>query len=173
MSRGDGPRFFLGAAMNGFEPSLLDKLFLPDGGASNPVMRRMSIDDVKESVAVDLESLLNSRAMRRDDELAAFPHCQRSIVAYGLRDFAGMSLASSYDRATICRAIENAIACHESRLKNVRVTLDVDDRATNVLHFSISAMLVVHPAREPVSFDALLQPATLRYAVSRSRRAVI
>jgi type VI secretion system protein ImpF len=27
----------------------------------------------------------------------------------------------------------------------------------------------VHPAEEPVNFDALLQPSTLQYSVSRSR----
>ena len=34
---------------------------------------------------------------------------------------------------------------------------------------AISAVLLVGPAREPVSFDAMLQPSTLRYSVSRGR----
>jgi len=38
-----------------------------------------------------------------------------------------------------------------------------------VLCFAIQALLVVHPAEEPVNFDVMLQPATLQYSVTRAR----
>ena len=48
------------------------------------------------------------------------------------------------------------------------MTLRLDRRAINALFFDIAAILVVRPAREPVSFDAMLQPTTLRYSVNRT-----
>jgi type VI secretion system protein ImpF len=54
-------------------------------------------------------------------------------------------------------------------LRDVAVSLVVDENAVNVLRFSISAVMIVHPAQEPVSFDALLQPTTQRYSVAKGR----
>ena len=156
----------------GYEPSLLDKLLDTGGGlAGQAVLRRFTVDDVKESVARDLEALLNSRIMHGDDALAGFEECKTSVLTFGVRDFAGLSLASSHDRAFVCRSIEQAIARHEARLREVRVVLEIDERATSVLRFGITALLIVSNAREPVSFDAYLQPSTLQYSVSKARRA--
>lgn len=157
--------------MKGFEPSFLEKLFDEDPRApASGVLKRLSIEQVKESVARDLESLLNSRMVLSEDALGNYPECRKSVITYGLNDFSGLSLASSFDRAYICRSLEQAILQHEPRLKNVRATLDLNKRSSNSLHFSISAVLELHPAREPVNFDALLQPTTLQYSVSRARR---
>ncbi len=158
--------------MKGLEPSLLEKLF--DDAPRNPsgvgVIRPVSLEQYKESVARDLEGLLNSRSAFTEEDLAAFPECQRSLMTYGLCDFAAMSLASAYDRATICRSLERAIARHEKRLHHVQVQLDSGNKAGSGLHFTIHGMLDVNPAREPISFDAMLQPTTLQYSVSRLRR---
>jgi type VI secretion system protein ImpF len=51
----------------------------------------------------------------------------------------------------------------------VAVTLELNEQSTNALNFAIQALLVVHPAEEPVSFDAMLQPSTLQYSVTRAR----
>jgi len=160
--------------MKGFEPSLLEKLFddEPRVTAASGIFKTISLDQYKESVARDLEGLLNSRAAYTEDTLKAFPNCQKSLMTYGLRDFSTMSLANAYERAAICRSLEQSIARHEPRLHNVRVTLEANARSVGGLHFSIHALLDVQPAREPISFDALLQPSTLQYSVSRLRRAV-
>ena len=150
--------------MKAFEPSLIDKLFCDDAPAS--MRRRVNIDELKDSVARDLEALLNARTMFDEELGGQFPESVRSIVSFGLNDFAGLSLASVHDRARICRSIELAIARHEPRLRKVQVKLELDRHAINALFFSIRAMLVVRPAQEPVSFDAMLQPATLQYSVS-------
>jgi type VI secretion system protein ImpF len=156
--------------MKRFEPSLLDKLFddephLP----ASPAMRRLSLDELKATVARDVEAILNTRLAFTEHALAALPECQRSVLTYGLNDFAGLSLASHYDRTFICKSIQQAIARHEPRLKQVAVTLELNEQSTNALNFAIQALLVVHPAEEPVSFDAMLQPSTLQYSVSRAR----
>src|SRR5690606_17480142 len=50
--------------MKGFEPSLLEKLFddEPRATAASGIFKSISLDQYKESVARDLEGLLNSRA---------------------------------------------------------------------------------------------------------------
>ncbi len=151
--------------MKGFEPSLLDKLF--SDGPVSPVRRRLSIDELKDSVARDLEALLNARTTIDEALAGKYPESMRSIVSFGLNDFAGLSLASVHDRNRICRAIELAIARHEPRLRDVQVTLELSRHSINALFFSIRALLVVRPAQEPVSFDAMLQPTTLQYSVNK------
>jgi type VI secretion system protein ImpF len=157
--------------MKRFEPSLLDKLFDDDPHSPAPAaMRQWSLEELKGRVARDVEALLNTRIVMTEAELAKLPECQRSVLTYGLNDFAGLSLASHDDRTFICGSIEQAIARHEPRLREVRVALEVNEQSTNALNFVIRAKLVVHPAEEPVSFDAMLQASTLQYSVTRSRR---
>lgn len=161
------PPFFLVArAMKGFEPSFLDKLFCDD--LSSPVRRRLTLEELKDSVARDLEALLNARTTVDESLGKRFPECMRSILTFGLNDFAGMSLASVHDRDAICQSIVRTIARHEPRLRDVRVKLELNRHSINALYFSIKAMLVVRPAQEPVSFDAMLQPTTLQYSVNRT-----
>jgi len=156
--------------MKRFEPGLLDKLFDDDPHSPAPAaVRQLSIEELKGTVARDLESILNSRIVFTESDLAMLPECRRSILTYGLHDFAGLSLASHYDRAFICKSIQQAIERHEPRLQRVSVTLELNERSTNALYFGIQALLVVHPAQEPVNFDALLQPSTLQYSVTRAR----
>ncbi|MDR7192649.1 type VI secretion system baseplate subunit TssE [Luteimonas terrae] len=158
--------------MKGFEPSLLEKLFdeAPRSPGRGNVLQAVSVEQYKESVANDLEGLLNSRAAFGTDALSGFPNCCQSLLTYGLVDFSSMSLANAYDRAAICRSIEQAISRHETRLHDVHVTLDANPCLGAGLHFTINALLDLQPAKEAVSFDALLQPSTLQYSVSRMRR---
>jgi len=160
--------------MKGLEPSLLERLFddEPRSPGTNGMLKTISLEQYKESVARDLEGLLNSRAAFPEDLLKAFPNCQQSLMTYGLVDFSSMSLANAFDRVAICRSLEQAIARHEPRLHNVRVALEHNGRGAGGLHFAIHGLLDVLPAREPVSFDAMLQPTTLQYSVSRLRRPV-
>lgn len=155
--------------MTGFESGLLDKLFDDDArGPASPVLRHHSLDEMKQAVARDVEALLNTRMVFTDEALQGFPECRRSVATYGLNDFSGLSLASYYDRQFICRSLERAIARHETRLRNVSVALEVERQSnTQVLFFSITAMLTLPQLREPVNFDATLQPTTLQYSVSR------
>ena len=78
--------------MKGFEPSLFDKLF--DDSPVLHVRRRLSLEDLKDSVARDLEALLNTRTVIDEDLAERFPLAVHSIASFGLNDFAGLSLAS-------------------------------------------------------------------------------
>ena len=160
--------------MKGFTPGLFDRLMdVPVHGASSGTVTRLSIEDLKDSVARDLEALLNTRTAIPELLLKQYPECGRSLVTYGLQDFAGRSLSSPNDRAHICACLEKAIARHEPRLRNVRASLEVRDDAINCLNFAITALLVVRASQEPVNFDAVLQPSSLHYTISKARRAAL
>ncbi|MYM75716.1 type VI secretion system baseplate subunit TssE [Duganella sp. FT109W] len=157
--------------MKGFTPGLFDRLMdVPVHGSSSGTVSRLSIEDLKDSVARDLEALLNTRTVIPEELLKRFPECGRSIATYGLNDFAGLSLSSTDDRAFICRSLERAIARHEPRLRNVQASLELRADSVNRLNFAITALLVVNSAHEPVNFDAVLQPSSLHYTISKARR---
>jgi type VI secretion system protein ImpF len=52
----------------------------------------------------------------------------------------------------------------------VQASLELRADAVNRLNFAITALLVVHSAHEPVNFDAVLQPSSLHYTISKARR---
>jgi type VI secretion system protein ImpF len=151
--------------MNGFTPGLLDRL-LGEGGCDHG----MSLEQYKDSVARDLEDLLNTRCALAPEMMAAWPECSRSIASYGLLDFAGMCLSSSDDRARICSALKAAIERHEPRLRSVQARLEHAPGSINRVSFAIYGVLAGLPRNEAVSFDAVLQPSSLHYSINRSAR---
>ncbi len=158
--------------MRGVEPSLLDKLFDDDiKHSKKDVFKHLSVEEFKDSVARDIESLLNNRCVYDEGALNDYPECQKSLFTYGIHDFSNFSLASSLDRDFMCRSLEQALARHEKRLRDVRIELQQDQSSAGALRFAINALLVIHPSHEPISFDAVLQPTTLQYSISRGRRA--
>jgi len=157
----------------GFMPGLFDRLIEHSGQNPAGTVPRVSLEEMKDSVARDLEALLNTRTVAPEEAFRRFPECARSIVAYGLHDFAGLSLSSFDDRAFICRSLEAAIARHEPRLRNVQARLELRDDAVNRLNFSITALMVVSTAHEPVNFDAVLQPSSQHYTISKARRQAV
>jgi type VI secretion system protein ImpF len=157
-----------------YSPTLFERLAddAPRELSERHPLRLITQEELKESVARDLESLLNARCAFSEERFSGFPETSRSTCSYGMSDFVGLSLANPADRGFICRSLERTISLHERRLKQVRVALEVDHQAVNRLRFAINALLVVYPASEPVHFDALLQPSTLQYSVTKSKRTV-
>lgn len=156
--------------MQGYLPGLFDRLM---GGDSAPATR-LSVTQLRDAIARDLEELLNTRVALPVGALDGYPECAASIVNYGLIDFAGMCLSSSDDRARICAALKAAIERHEPRLRHVRARLEREAGAVNSVNFVISgtlATLAVPGAGDTVSFDAVLQPSSLRYSINRKGAA--
>ena len=157
--------------MKGYVPGLFDKLMAGSAGVSANVIVNLTLEEMKDAVARDLELLLNTRSVISEAMLKQYPECSKSIVTYGLNDFAGLSLSSANDRYYICRSLEQAIARHEPRLHNVRASLELEDNSIGRLNFAITALLVLKMVQEPVSFDAVLQPSSLQYSITKARRA--
>ena len=145
----------------GFRTTLFDRL-LPD---QDDQVRGLSIHELRESVARDLEDLLNSRIARLD-QIINYPAVQQSILQFGIIDFVGLSTANPMDRDKICQSIEQSIAAHEPRLTQTKVEMLFDSDNMGTLCLSIQAYLNIHPLYEPVVFDALLKPTTQQYVIS-------
>lgn len=154
--------------MKGFTPGLFDRLLGVPLRSATP---RALLEDMKDMVARDLEALLNTRSVLPEEMLTPYPECANSIVSYGLIDFADLSLSSPTDRAYICACIESVIARHEPRLKNVKAALELREDTVNRLNFSITALLIISTSQESVNFDAVLQPSTLSYSISKAGRS--
>ena len=78
--------------MKGLEPSLLEKLFddNPRSAGAGSMFKSISLEQYKESIARDLEGLLNSRAAFQESDMAEFPNCRQSLLTYGLADFSAI-----------------------------------------------------------------------------------
>lgn len=158
--------------MQRFTPTVLDRLF--DEVSNQPhdhLLRGLTLDQMKDCVARDVEALLNTRMTLRDEQFAPYAHVRQSVLSFGMSDFVGKSLERVDDRRSICELIERAITVHEPRLRDVVVTLSGPSTRLHALSFSVMALLVLDPATEPISFDALLHPSTQQYTVMASRRA--
>ena len=125
----------------------------------------MSIQQLREAVAADLEDLLNSRMAMLNHVIDDYVLVKKSILQFGIIDFVGLSTANPMDRDKICRSIEASISAHEPRLKHVRVEMLLDDNNMGSLCLSIQAYLNIHPLYELVVFDALLKPTTQQYVI--------
>jgi type VI secretion system protein ImpF len=154
-----------------YRPTLFDRLLGDCPAGSRGAVATLTLEQLKDSVARDLEALLNTRQVLPPGLLDQYPHCYRSILNYGLVDFAGLCLSSDSDRASICLSLERAIARHEPRLRKVKATLEADPGAVNRLNFIITATLLADGESEPVNFNAVLQPSSLHYKISRLSRS--
>lgn len=158
--------------MDTYTPSLLDKLLGADGGnqRGGGTAPRFSVEQVKESVARDIEMLLNAHAAYDAEELRGLPLLDQSLLTLGLPDITSMSMASDRDRRRITESLRKALADHDKRLTQVDVRVRENAPGTAGLAFSIRAKLLLNPSVEPVSFDAVLQPGSNRYAVTKASR---
>ena len=146
----------------GFRTTLFDRL-LPETDQND---RGISLQELRESVASDLEDLLNSRMAKLDHLIDHFPLAKQSILQFGIIDFVGLSTANPSDRDKICQSIEQSITAHEPRLKQIKVEMLLDGQNMGALYLSIQAYLNIHPLFEPVIFDAVLKPTTQQYVIS-------
>ncbi|QXW24517.1 type VI secretion system baseplate subunit TssE [Acinetobacter johnsonii] len=146
----------------GFKTTLLDRL-LPNELYGQ---QGLSLQQLRESVALDLEDLLNSRTAKLSHDINDFPLAKQSILQFGIIDFVGLSTSNPLDRDKICQSIEQSIAAHEPRLKQIKVEMLMEGHNMGALCLSIQAFLNIHPLYEPVIFDALLKPTTQQYVIS-------
>lgn len=156
--------------MKGNVPGLLDRLMDPRQQAVGGVLPRMSVEQLKDSVARDLEALLNTRLVWPQEFFAGYPEAETSILNYGLIDFAACCLSSADDRAAICKSLVAAVTAHEPRLSGVNAELTAESGSVNRLNFVINGTLELDSGCEPVNFNAVLQPSSLHYAISRGAR---
>jgi type VI secretion system protein ImpF len=146
----------------GFRTTLFDRM-LP---TQDQLQQGLSLQELRDSVAADLEDLLNSRIANLKESIDDFPLAKKSILQFGIIDFVGLSTANPSDRDKICQSIAQSISAHEPRLKQISVEMLLEENNMGALCLSIQAFLNIHPLYEPVIFDALLKPTTQQYVIS-------
>lgn len=152
-----------------YRRSLLDRLLADQNEGLEGLSLTYSLDQLRNSVARDIEALLNSRSAIDFDRLADMPNARKSVVCFGIRDFVGRVLSNSDEQRFIANSLSHAIAAFEPRLRNVTIEFQQRPGTLNSLAFTIRAVLMAHPSAEPVAFDALLQPSLSRFSVAPSR----
>jgi type VI secretion system protein ImpF len=139
--------------------SVLDRLLddEPNSSVEAPLSRSESVRRLKKWVRRDLEWLLNTRRnFQEPDE--SLKEINRSVYVYGLPDFSTYTMASSADQTKLLRHLLTAIKLFEPRLANVRI-VPLENPTVGLQRFRlrIEGMLLMDPAPEPVSFDALIE----------------
>jgi len=151
-------------------PSVLDRLLddepnEPDRGA----MLYFDLTDFKAALARDLEALLNTRVLQQEELFDRYPEASRSVIRWGIPDLSGLTLLSPNNREMLRGAVQYAIERFESRLSQVKVTLNVPEKPESFmgrsLRFRVDGTLKIHPRRPPVSFDATLQLSSNAFQV--------
>jgi type VI secretion system protein ImpF len=132
------------------QPSLLDRLTDDDRDQhqESREKRILSPARLRECVRRDLTWLLNTTHLAALQDLTEQPEVQRSVLNYGMPDFAGRT-ASTVDVRTMERLIVRVIADFEPRLLKssvkVRVIADPDTMKHNAMCFQIEAELWAQP----------------------------
>jgi type VI secretion system protein ImpF len=121
---------------------------------------------LRHSVARDLEVLLNSRRPP-DWELAGQVRCTDSILNFGIMDLSSISIQDSRSLKQLQDHLRRVIERFEPRLGNVRIVLEIARDTGKSIRFRVDAILRLHPAKPPVSFDATLQLGTHACAVAQ------
>lgn len=144
---------------------LLDEAYADEVHRVRKVQSSYSVRQLKDDVARDLAALLNSRQELQQGVPEEFKELRGSLLEFGVPDFTAYSLSSSEDRKRIRREVEQAIAQGEPRLKSVRVSLEPEEKFSQVLRFRIEGLLRVESFAEPVTFDASLYVTNHQYDV--------
>jgi type VI secretion system protein ImpF len=132
------------------QPALLDRLtdLEPDVRVESRDKRVISLRRLREFVLRDLAWLLNTSPLGQVQDLSAHPLTEDSVLNYGLRDLAGVTL-SGVDPGELERRIKEAIRRFEPRILHrtlrVRAVMADDAAHRNALAFEIDGELWGQP----------------------------
>ena len=150
-------------------PTVLDRLLDGERGAGRTGIG-IGVRELKESVARDLEWLLNSH-QSLPERARALAESRTSNLAYGLPDYSQRSWTNQDDAEAMCEIIEEVVRTFEPRFapRSIQVRYAASERVDDFrMRFRIDAVLRVEPLNEPVSYDTDFEPATGAIEVSRA-----
>lgn len=102
--------------------------------------RRSGPAELELCVRHDLQALLNAR--RPPDSFTdGFLELPRSVINFGIRDYAFSVMEDRAQRESVARHIEAIVAAFEPRLTNIRVESQDPSQMETVVHFRIFARL--------------------------------
>ena len=143
------------------QASLLDRLIDPesDGTGSRP---GCTVEQIIDSVRRDLEDLLNTHRtlLAIPDE---YKETENSILSFGLPDFSSFQSSKADVGSRVAERIEQAIARHEPRLRNVRATQMAFQHNQNTLELGLR---MAETLRDGVEVRSRLRSRLRRFCVS-------
>lgn len=147
------------AAHDRLQPSLLDRLVDDEPGNLKETRDEqvITLSRLKELVVRDLGWLMNCNNYEHVRNLDDYPEVKRSVVNYGVPDFAGASLSAT-DLAEMERSITEAIIAFEPRI--IPSTLSVSANLGNSIAYSRKTVTLEIGGRiwaTPYSLEFLLQ----------------
>ena len=127
-------------------------------------------DMVLDSIARDLEFLLNSR---REDEAIPeeYPEVSRSILNFGMPALGRYgNIGTAAEQVKLCRSMEDAVRTFEPRLRRPQMRVrGADAGSRGVLRFTLEATVDGMKQRE--IFELRLKPATGEMTVAAGGEA--
>jgi type VI secretion system protein ImpF len=132
------------------QPSLLDRLVddAPEEQQESRERRVLSLRKLREGVLRDLSWLLNASNLASTVDLDSYPEVARSVLNFGMPDFAGLS-ASSVDIGALEETVRQVILHFEPRILphtlRVRAVQNTDQMNHNALGFDIEGELWAQP----------------------------
>lgn len=146
---------------------LLDRLVdaEPDERTDRPLSASAALDAMRASICSDLEELLNTRR-RWQSWNPELSELDRSLVGFGLPDFAGGAFNDPRRREELRQRIEAAIRRFEPRIVSLKVTLvEATDSVSATMRLRIDAMMRAEPNPEPIAFATVVDLITKSVAV--------
>ncbi|MBL8896675.1 MAG: type VI secretion system baseplate subunit TssE [Planctomycetes bacterium] len=121
---------------------------------------KQQLRELRESVRLDLQNLLNTRHRCRSwpKELLEL---ERSVFDYGIPDLSGAHLTSAARRKVFLEQLGTTIRRHDARFQSVKVeSLDNPDPQDRTLRFRVEAMMRVETESETAVFDFQIEPVS-------------
>jgi type VI secretion system protein ImpF len=150
------------------QASILDRLIdrEPQLSRESTQYRLLNFSQVKAGVIRDLENLLNTKSQILPVP-TAYKEVNNSLFVYGLSDFTSLNPRSGSTRQQLRQDIERTIARFEPRLKNVTVQIEVPTEEERNIRLRITALMVLDPVAEPVTFDTYFDINRGEYTIRR------
>jgi len=150
------------------QASILDRLIdrEPQLSSESVQYRLLNFSQIKAAVIRDLENLLNTKSQIMPVP-AAYKEVNDSVFVYGLSDFTSHNPKSPSVRQVLRQNMEKTIVKFEPRLKNVNVQIEAPNEEVRTIRLRISAMLVLDPVAEPVTFDTYFDINRGEYSIRR------
>jgi len=139
-----------------FYMSVIDRLIHREGLSPNinnaPVNNYLTLYQLKQLIINDLEVLFNTNRFLFS-EADSFPEIQKSILQFGINDYAGNYSELKTIQKQLAADIKRAIDIFEPRLKDATVQMIEQDKNKMNLSFKVTASISVEPVDFPIFFD--------------------
>jgi type VI secretion system lysozyme-like protein len=121
----------------------------PSVDAEPQPMRLLSLAMLRQSVARELDRLLNTRAPVAADQLE---RRERSTIDYGIPDLSLFAARDVDSEARLTRMVVDAIAVFEPRLRHPSARIEGAAQQNGALIVHVEGELVVGAMMEPIAF---------------------